>query len=79
MRRRSARGVLSMPDVLIPGTQLITREVFVYRCPTCAKTFRYDDPYAPLCTGPSEMRDDHPPQLMDLIRREEPRPCVVIS
>jgi hypothetical protein len=37
---------------------------YAFRCPVCRKTFVYDSPDEPLCTGPSESRDDHEPALM---------------
>lgn len=57
----------------IPGKNLITKGVFLYECPTCKKQFRYDDPYEPICTGPSENRDEHPPQIMRQIGVHTPR------
>jgi hypothetical protein len=57
---------MNTSSLLIPGQQLITRGVYVYVCPVCRKTFRYDDRYEPICTGPSEMRDEHPPVVMRL-------------
>jgi hypothetical protein len=35
-----------------------------FLCPTCGKRFRYGDPLEPLCTGPSESRDEHEPTAM---------------
>jgi len=61
---------------IIPGTQLIAKGVYVFQCPLCKKTFRGDDPYEPICTGPSENRDDHAPEVMRLLRRE-PRKVIV--
>lgn len=58
------------PTTIIPGTKLVIVGVFVFKCPLCKKLFRHDDPYAPLCTGPSEMRDEHAPEVMRLFRRE---------
>jgi len=55
---------------VVPGTQLVTRGVYVYECPICRKRFRYDDAYEPLCTGPSENRDDHAPTLMRLVKTD---------
>lgn len=49
-----------------PGTDLILRNVYVYRCPLCSRLFRYDDPYEPMCTGPNWM-DEHAPEIMRLI------------
>jgi hypothetical protein len=37
---------------------------FSFVCTVCAKRFRWDDPVEPLCTGPSESRDDHEPTVM---------------
>lgn len=58
---------------VVPGTQLVTRGVYVFECPVCSKRFRHDDPYGPMCTGPSEMRDEHPPEVMRLIKRDAPK------
>lgn len=55
----------------IPGENLITKGIYVYHCPTCRKTFRYDDCYEPICTGPSENRDDHPPEIMRRVKTDE--------
>jgi len=52
---------------VVPGTQLVTRGVFVYECPLCKNRFRFDDPYEPICTGPSATRDDHAPEVMKLV------------
>lgn len=57
----------------LPGKSLVKRGVFVYQCPTCRKQFRYDDPYEPICTGPSENRDEHPPQIMQLVKTDSPK------
>lgn len=57
----------------VPGENLIAKGVFLYRCPTCKKEFRYDDPYEPICTGPSENSDDHAPQIMTLVKRDNPK------
>lgn len=37
---------------------------WTFVCPVCAKRFRWDDPVEPLCTGPSESRDEHEPTVM---------------
>jgi len=63
-------GLPAPPTILIPGTHLISRGVYIFQCPACRKTFRHDDPYAPICTGPSENRDDHAPEVMRLMRTE---------
>ncbi len=41
-------------------------DLYVYRCPVCAKRFRTRDKFEPCCTGPSESRDDHEMTLMRL-------------
>lgn len=43
---------------------------YVFRCPVCAKTFRTDEPGEPVCSGPSEMRDDHMHEVMRLVKLE---------
>lgn len=40
---------------------------YTFRCPICEKRFTYDQPGEPCCTGPSEMRDDHPMETMRLV------------
>jgi hypothetical protein len=42
----------------------------------CSKRFVSDEPGEPGCTGPSEMRDDHPLETMRLLRvdREDVNP-----
>lgn len=52
--------------VPVAATDLRTQGVNVYRCPVCEKTFRYDDEYEPVCTGPNETTDDHPMTVMTL-------------
>jgi len=66
-------GDVPLPPLLVPGTKLVARGVYVFQCPTCWKTFRYDDPYEPICTGPSENRDDHAPVVMQFLRVDPPR------
>jgi hypothetical protein len=39
---------------------------YTFVCPVCRKLFTYDQPGEPTCTGPSEMRHEHPPTLMFL-------------
>lgn len=58
---------------IIPGTQLVTRGVYVFECPLCRKRFRSDEPYEPACTGPSENRDDHPMEVMRLVKKVAPK------
>jgi hypothetical protein len=66
---------------VIPGTQLVKRGVYVYQCPLCRARFRYDDPYEPICTGPSPSRDEHAPEVMRLIgtNRACPNPWPTLS
>jgi hypothetical protein len=40
---------------------------YTFRCPLCAKIFKYDEPGEPCCTGPSETRDEHPMEIMRLV------------
>jgi hypothetical protein len=56
---------------VLPGQQLITRGVYVYECPLCRNRFRFDDPYEPICTGPSANRDDHAPEVMRPVRLDQ--------
>ena len=59
-----------LPTHLKPRQQVIRKDVFVFQCPMCHKLFRYDDRYEPMCTGPSEMRDEHAPEVMRYLRTE---------
>lgn len=52
------------------GEMVITRGRFVFRCPVCHKRFTYNDRYEPMCTGPSETRDEHEPTVMIYVSRE---------
>lgn len=61
--------------VTVPGMHRIISGVYVFTCPLCAREFRYDDPYEPMCTGPS-WTDDHAPEVMRMIRREVRRVMV---
>lgn len=49
---------------------------YTFVCPMCSKRFTSDQPGEPCCTGPSEMRDDHPMETMRLLRvnREDVNP-----
>ncbi len=72
--------IFAPPPISIePGTQLIMRDVFVFRCPLCAHTFRYDDPYEPMCTGPNMALDEHAPEVMRLLRRESMQQTVFLN
>lgn len=63
-----------VPDTrIVPGQCVRTVGVYVFQCPCCRKLFRADDRYEPVCTGPSEMRDDHAPEVMRLLRVEARR------
>lgn len=42
-------------------------KVWTFQCPLCKKVFKYDEPGEPLCTGPSETRDDHVQTTMLLL------------
>jgi hypothetical protein len=44
------------------------KKVYTFKCPVCQKLYRAEDPGEPCCTGPSEMRDDHPMTVMHLLR-----------
>jgi hypothetical protein len=48
------------------------RRLYTFRCPCCGKYFRQDEPGEPLCTGPNESADDHPPVLMRRVRVARP-------
>lgn len=41
---------------------------YTFVCCVCSKQFSSDEPGEPCCTGPSETRDDHPLQVMRLLR-----------
>lgn len=48
--------------------------IYVFACPTCGKRFAHDHEVAPLCTGPSETRDEHELAEMELAEvRHRPR------
>lgn len=50
---------------VLQGTQeFVTGKVYTFECPKCHKRFRTDNPGEPVCTGPSETRDDHPHEKM---------------
>jgi hypothetical protein len=42
------------------------KKVYTFVCPVCLKKFTYDELGEPMCTGPSEMRDEHVPTVMRL-------------
>ncbi len=65
-----------MPNILMPGVDLITRGVYLFACPVCHKQIRHDDSYGLMCTGPSETRDEHPPTLMRWIAVAPPEQTV---
>lgn len=52
--------------------------IYTFGCPECRKIFRTDEPGEPCCTGPSEMRDDHPHIVMELlcINKVEVNPAI---
>lgn len=39
---------------------------YVFTCPICEKLFKSNEPGEPMCTGPSETRDDHEMVVMHL-------------
>jgi hypothetical protein len=62
--------MLEMERYLI-GTQRYPHgKVWNFTCEMCGKKFRYDQPGEPLCTGPSETVDVHPPEAMLLLSVE---------
>lgn len=67
--RTLAHGVSPMlrMGLVIPGTELLEKDVFLFECPVCKKQFRWDDRYGVACTGPSESRDEHPLEMMRLV------------
>ncbi len=42
--------------------------VYVFACRICRKRFEMDEPGEPVCSGPNESADDHPHELMRLVR-----------
>lgn len=58
--------MLEMERVL-NGEEYTPGKVYTFRCPECSKTFRYDQPGEPLCTGPNESLDEHAPETMRLV------------
>lgn len=63
-----------MPQVLTvshPFRDISTAKIYTFTCPECHKFFRTLDPGEPMCTGPSESRDDHEMILMRLHKIED--------
>ena len=50
--------------LFIPGARVRKKGVNLFRCPVCANTFRNDDDYEPVCTGPHPSLDEHRPVVM---------------
>jgi hypothetical protein len=68
MKDRPTTPLFRPPPVLAAPRVLATnRGHFLFECPLCKKRFRYDDRFEPICTGPSESRDDHSPEVMRMI------------
>lgn len=44
---------------MLVRTPNVVGGIYRFRCPTCRKEFSHDHDVAPLCTGPSETRDEH--------------------
>lgn len=61
---------MNTPKLFIPGAFVIRAGVYRFRCPVCGHTFRSDDRYEPICTGP-HWTDDHPPTVMREVQRTE--------
>lgn len=60
-------GVHALERVVGPQPEIMG-DAFTHVCPVCKKKFRYGHSFEPVCTGPSESRDDHPPTVMRLLR-----------
>jgi hypothetical protein len=56
--------MLEMERYLVGRQAFPHGKVWSFRCPMCSNTFDYDEPGEPLCTGPSESLDEHPPEYM---------------
>lgn len=41
---------------------------YVFGCPVCRKVIGFDEPGEPMCTGPSETRDEHEMTVMRLLK-----------
>lgn len=63
-------------EIWKPGQEVTKQGVFVYRCPVCNNTARFDDKYGPACTGPT-WRDDHPMEAMELVGEDAPKLFVI--
>lgn len=59
-------STLAPARVPMAGT-LREKGINVFRCPACAKEFRHDDEYEPMCTGPGAL-DTHPMAVMTFVR-----------
>lgn len=59
-----------MSNPIMPGVDVTLKGVYMYRCPTCRKTERFDDRYGPTCTGPHPSLDEHPMVPMELVGTE---------
>lgn len=58
--------MFEMERVLAGEQEFVSGKVYTFRCPTCRKHFQTDEPGEPMCTGPSESRDEHPSKMMVL-------------
>lgn len=56
--------MLEMERYIIGRQPFPHGKAWTFRCPLCAKTFEYDEPGEPLCTGPNETLDEHPQEVM---------------
>ena len=54
-----------------PFSLPVKRYTYTFGCPVCQKRYRSDEPGEPCCTGPSEMRDEHPMTTMLLVKVDQ--------
>lgn len=59
--------MLEMERYILGRSKFPHGKEWTFRCPTCQRMYRGDEPGEPLCTGPSD-RDDHPSELMYLLK-----------
>ena len=59
--------MLEMERYILSPASFPHGKEWTFVCPECHKKLRLDQPGEPLCTGPSESRDDHPHETMLLL------------
>lgn len=59
--------MLEMEAYLIGKAPFPHGKAWLFKCDVCGKTYEYGEPGEPLCSGPSESRDDHEQAPMKLV------------